>query len=264
MRASRSLLVASLALAPARAAADDGAAGDDTEARLTVPHRRVVVHALLEVSLSKDAAFAPVSVAPDVWYGVTPAITVGLVHSSRGLGGFLGGAGDGLCLTGEDNGCGGFYDRAGLLARYHVAGGKLALALDGGLVARSLSPFAASLKLGGAARLQLGKVALELTPNLWLGLTERDSGNTELLNLPLSATYMITPKVALAGQAGFILPLADIRHDVVVAASVGAQALVTDDLFVDVVFSLPHWLDTDRSTYGLDARTLTLGAGRAF
>ena len=261
MRAS-TLLAAALALAaPGHAFADEPAPGD---ARLTVPHRRVVVHALLELSLSKDAAFAPVSIAVDIWYGATSKLTVGLVHSSRAATGFLGGAGDGLCLTGEDHGCGGFYDRVGLLARYHVRGGALAVALDGGLLARSLDPLAASVKLGAAARLQLGELAVELAPSLLLGLSERDAGNTEVLHLPLSATYRLAPRVALAGQAGFILPLAHVREQVVVAASVGVQALVTDDLFVDAVFSLPRWLDTDRATYGLDARTLTLGAGRAF
>ena len=155
MRPTRSLLVAAL-IAVAAPSAPTARADDDAPAapRLTVPAHRYVVSGLLVVSLSKDAAFSPVSVAPDVWYGVTDKLTVGLVHSSRALGGFLGGAGDALCLTGTGGGCRGFYDHAGLLVRQHLVDGPLTVAFDGGLVARSFDPFALTLKVGAAARWQ--------------------------------------------------------------------------------------------------------------
>lgn len=266
MTAQRCLLLAALVVAvPGRAAAEsDEAAADVDATRLTAPPHRVVVHALLELSLSKDAAGKPISIAPDVWYGATPALTVGLVHSSRALTGFLGGAGDGLCITGPSGGCDSFYDHAGLVARYHLRGGRFAVALDGGLIARSFDPFALALKVGLAARWQRGKLAAEVVPSLWLGLTERDAGNIETMYVPLSVTYAVAPRLALAGQLGMFAPFDRFRQEVVIATSVGVQAIVGDQLVVDVAFSLPHWLDTDRATYGLDARTFTVGAGRAF
>lgn len=261
MTVFRRLFVAALAAASTTATSSIAAAD---EPRLTVPARRLVVHASLEVSLSADAAFEPVSVAPDLWYGVTRSLTVGLVHSSRALGGVLGGSGDGLCLTGEDGGCGAVYDGGGLLARLHLAGGPLALALDGGLLAHGLDPLTLGLKLGLAARLQLGRLAVELAPNAWVALNERDAGNRELVNVPVTLTLAVTPRVALAVQSAMVAPLEDFRRDIFITLSAGVQAVVTEQIFVDVVFSLPHWLDTDLDTYGLDARTLTLGVGRAF
>jgi hypothetical protein len=223
------------------------------------------------VSLSADATFEPVSIAPDVWYGVSPRITVGLVHSSRAMTGFLGGAGDGLCLTGEEGGCAGVYDRVGVVGRLHVAdrvltvsGGPISLAVDGGLVVASFDPLLASAKLGVAARWQRGKLIAELSPNLWLGLTERDRGNGERLHLPLTVSYALTRRIAVAGQTGMLAPLEHFKREVIIGLSAGAQVMVTEQILVDVVFSLPRWLDTNTETYGLDRRTLTVGVGRAF
>ena len=265
MTAHRSLLLAALVVAlPGLAAAESDEAPAAGATRLTAPHRRLVVHALLELSLSKDAAGKPISIAPDVWYGLTPGLTVGLVHSSRALTGILGGAGDGLCITGDSGGCGRFYDHAGLVARVHLRGGRFAVALDGGLIAGSFDPLALALKVGIAARWQLGKLAAEVVPSVWLGLTERDAGNIETMYVPLSVTSALAPRLAVAGQVGMVAPFDRFRQEVVIATSVGVQAIVSDQLVVDVAFSLPHWLDTDRATYGLDARTFTVGAGRAF
>jgi hypothetical protein len=260
------LVAAGLALAGAAArgaAADDGTA-ELGATRLTAPARRLVVHAMLAVNLSKEAAGSPVSIAPDLWFGATRGITLGVVHSSRATTGLFGGAGDGLCLTGEPGGCAKVYDRGGLLARVHLAGGGFSLALDGGVLARSLDPMVLSAKAGLAARAQLGKLAFELTPNVWIGLSEREAGNREVVHVPVSLSYALGRRLALAAQAGMIAPFEDFRDEVVIAASVGAQAMVGAQTSVDLVFSLPRWLDTDRSTYGLDARTFTFGVGRAF
>lgn len=262
MRANRTVLAGALVAATAT-----GAAADPTEVgppRMTVPAKQGVLHAMLELSLSKDAAFEPVSLAPDLWYGVNPKLTVGLVHSGRAAAGFFGGAGDGLCLTGEDHGCAKVYDSTGLLARYHLKDGPFTVALDGGLLVRSYDPFTVALKLGIAGRWQRGKLALDLAPNLAFGLSERDSGNTEQLDVPVTLSYAVAPRLALALQSGVATPVEDLIDNVVIPLSAGGQVLVNDKLFVDVVFSLPRWLDTVKSTNGLDARTLTLGVGYAF
>jgi hypothetical protein len=276
-RPGLALLAAALALAAAHAGARpavadeaaDRAAGDRAgelgATRLAAPAHRLVLHALLEIGLSKDSSGSPVSIAPDLWYGVSRAFTIGLVHSSQAATGLLGGAGDGLCLTGEEGGCARLYDRAGLLARLAVASGDASVALEGGVLARSLDPMVLSGKLGLAIRLQLGrKLAAELTPSVAFGLTERDSGNHEVAYVPVSLTYATSRRLALAVQAGLIAPFEDFRNEVVIAMSAGVQVMAGEQTFVDDVFSLPHWLDTDRATYGLDARTLTFGVGRAF
>lgn len=268
------LLGAAVAPVAAQEAADRPEPADASEpiaTRLAAPAKRFVVHAQVELSLSADAALEPVSVAPDVWYGVTPRLTAGLVHSSRATTGLVGFAGDGVCLAGEEGGCGAVYDRVGLLARLHVtdrvlavAGAPISLGVDGGLVARSLEGSMFAVKVGALARWQRGRLTAELAPSLFIGVSERDLGNDERVHLPVSAAFAVTSRVAVIAQTGMVLRLAELRREAIVALSAGAQVMLGRHLFADVVFTLPRWMDTDTSTDGVDARALTIGVGRAF
>src|SRR5262249_32226978 len=83
-----------------------GAHGTDP---VTLPKSRLLLDAFFEANLSSDATFKPFSVSPDIWYGATDELTVGLVHSSVGGSGFIGGADNSLCLAGKDNGCADLY-----------------------------------------------------------------------------------------------------------------------------------------------------------
>ena len=72
---------------PPAAAAD----GPFTGERVVLPAKRLYGQAMLEIELTSGAAFDPVSLAPDVFYGVTSDFTVGLVHSFAGATGVIGG-----------------------------------------------------------------------------------------------------------------------------------------------------------------------------
>src|SRR5215510_14579538 len=108
------------------AMATAGAEGTD---QLTLPKDRLVLDAFIEANLSSDAVFKPFSISPDLWYGATDDITVGLVHSAVGRSGIIGaggavaGAGNALCLAGTDNGCPDVYPGFGLDARYKLKTG---------------------------------------------------------------------------------------------------------------------------------------------
>ncbi len=262
MRASQLLIASSLVAATATGVAAEPAAVGHP--RMTVPAKQGVLHALIEMNLSKDAAFKPVSIAPDLWYGATEKLTLGLVHSGRAAGGFLGSVGDGLCITGEDNGCAKVYDQAGLLVRYHLKDGPFTVAADGGFLIGSFDPFTLGLKLGIAARWHKDKLAVDLAPNLVLGLNERDGGNRERINLPVTLSYAVAPRIALAAQTGIASPLEDLSDNFVVPLSLGAQILATDKVFVDLAFSLPALLGGNDDVTGVDARSLTVGGGYAF
>jgi hypothetical protein len=260
-------LLATLAAAYSTAAnAQDGVASATDEVQLTLPGGKLFLDAFLEVSLSKDAAFKPVSLAPDLWYGISDDLTLGLVHSGRGATGIFGGAGDGLCITGKDNGCTKFYNNLGVDGRYQLlrkAG--LSLAADGGLYARSLDPFQLSLKLGVLARLHKEAFSFELDPSLFIGLTKRDEGlgNKQYLAAPATFMYALTPKLGLAGQLALWLPFSDTSLTMF-GISVGVQYFITNQLILDGVFSLPAVVGGSAVPDGLDLRTLTLGVAYAF
>jgi hypothetical protein len=234
--------------------------------QLTLPGGKVFLDAFLETSLSKGAAFKPVSLAPDVWYGVNDDLTVGLVHSGRGASGLYGSAGDGLCFTGKSNGCPKVYNNFGVDARYHLwRKNNITLAGDGGLYARSLDPFMLALKLGAIARYQGKGFSVELGPNIFFGFTKRSAGagNKEQLHVPATFMYALPMKLGIGGQLGLVLPFGDTARTMF-GLSIGAQYLASDKLIVEAVFSLPALAGGSRVPDGVDLRTFTLGVAYAF
>src|SRR5512138_1844502 len=142
-------------------AASSSPAGPAGDASVTLPKGRVLLDAFLEMNLVSGAEFKPVSLSPDVWYGVTDDVTVGLVHSAVGSTGFLGGVVSSLCLTGTGNGCAKVYDNAGVDVRYKLKTGNLAYAAEGGLYVLSFDPtFTMAVKLGLVARWEQAKIAV--------------------------------------------------------------------------------------------------------
>lgn len=255
-------------LAGALLAVGAGAVHADAPAatdRMTLPRGAALITADLEVRLSTDAVGKPVSLAPDLWYGVTDDLTVGLVHSTRGAFGLLGAAGDGLCITGTGGGCAKVYDSVGADVRYQVhttAGDGLGVALDGGLLATSFDPFALGLKVGAIAHLRHGKLAVDVAPALCLGLTERDA-NLDVLALPVSLHVAAAPRVTVSAQTGLVTPLDGAGDGFAVPLSLGASYAVTPKASAGVGFSLPALLGGDAIADGVDQRTLTIGGSYA-
>jgi hypothetical protein len=254
--------------APAPQAAPADAAGVD---QLTLPKGRLLLDAFVEINLSTDAVFKPFSITPDVWYGVTDDITVGLVHSSLATTGFIGNAGDSLCLASTSDGCPDVYRNVGVDVRYKLKSGPLAYAVDGGLFARSLDPFALALKAGVSGRWSSGKLAVEAQPNLIVGVTERTQGegmlevttNGEVLNVPVTGFYAVDPRIAVSLQLGFVIPFEETGDAFTVPLSIGGHYHLNESLNLTAAFSLPRLVaGTAPDTF--DARSLTLGGTYAF
>jgi len=243
--------------------------------QLTLPRGQLLLDAFAEINLSSGAVFKPFSLSPDLWYGATDDITVGLVHSGLGASGFIGGVGDALCLTGTSGGCGKLYPGVGLDVRYKLTTGDLAWAADGGLYARALDPFQLAIKLGIAGRWHSGQLAVELLPNLFLGLTNRSPAammvgtmtvaaatNQEVLSVPVTGLYSLTPQLALALQLGVVLPLENLGDGYAIPLSIGGHYQATESLNLNLAISLPRLVA--KAPSGFDARTLTLGGTYAF
>lgn len=249
------------------------AAGGEGGEQLTLQKGRLVVNAYLAIGLSNGAAFKPISLSPDVWYGVTDDITAGLVHSGVGTTGFIGDAGQSLCLTGSDN-CGDLYKNVGVEGRYKLKMGGIALAVDGGLYSGHVTDLKLLVvKAGAVGRWHSGPLAVEAAPNLAIAVTDRSStttvggvsvttGNADTLNLPATALYTLNAMITLAAQTGFVLPLENTGDAYAIPLSVGAFYKVNDQLNVTAAFSLPRLIAA--SSGGIDARSLTLGGSYAF
>jgi len=250
------------------------AAGGEGGEQLTLQKGRLVVNAYLGIGLSNGAAFKPISLSPDVWYGVTDDITAGLVHSAVGTTGFIGGVGESLCLSGSSSGCGDLYSNAGVEGRYKLKMSGIALAVDAGLYSGHVTDLKLlELKVGAVGRWHSGQLAVEAAPNLLIAVTDRSStttvggvsvttGNSDVINLPGTVLYTLNPTITLAAQTGFVLPLENLGDAYAIPLSVGAFYKVNDQLNVTAAFSLPRLIAA--SSGGIDARSLTLGGSYAF
>jgi hypothetical protein len=243
--------------------------------RVTMPPKRAFLHANVQIGLFADNAFDPVSIAPDIWYGVNEKLTVGLVHSSMALLGIMGGIGDSLCIAGD--GCGDVYNNVGLDARYEVLRGNATIAVNGGLQAASVDPLQLRLKAGIVGRFRpspASKLSVDFAPALFFGVTERDgaimssSGNKELLIIPVTALYQAATKLSAGVQVAAVVPFENAGDLFFIPVSLGATYQIDYRLSVDVAFTLLRLAggsgyDLIGGT-GFDARTLTLGVGYAF
>ena len=162
------------------------------------------------VNLSADAVAKPFAIAPDVWYGVSDKLAVGLVHSSFGTGGFFGSPANGLCLAGDTKGCISVYNNTAVLAKFAVmaeAGKPLSVVVNGGVVIPNIKDtLLAGLKVGADIGYMTGKIMVHASPNVYVGVTERDF-NKEALNVPVMVGYMASPKLHAGVQTGIAGPL---------------------------------------------------------
>jgi hypothetical protein len=239
--------------------------------RVVLPAKRLYARATLDLDLSSESAFDPVSLSPDVFYGVTPALTVGLIHSFLGSLGFMGRAGSSLCLAGDK--CDGIYNGVGVDGRYHIAGGKVAAAANFGLFVDDFDPFRLVVKLGVIGRFRpkpASKLAVDFAPALFIGLTEREpammggAGNKEVLAVPATVLYAATPQITAMVQTGLFLPFEAAGQLYFVPLTLGASYEVNKQISATASFSLMHLLGGDALPTGFDGRSFTIGGGYAF
>jgi hypothetical protein len=244
MRSVGSLLLLMLGAATARA--------EETAQQLTVPRGKVVVDAFVDMNLSSGRALDPVSISPDIWYGVTDDVTLGLVHSTPGQFGFVSEPfNNSLCLGGS---CPGLYDNVALGGRFRLAP---PFAVDATLLFAGLSDFTLLGRLGVAARWVFGKVIVETQPSLVIVGAGRDN-LSDSLQLPVTGAYAISPSIQLGVQTGLLLPFENAGDDLVIPISLLGRYRVDPRLSLGLAFTL-----LNLNSQGIDARSLTLGASYA-
>ena len=179
---------------------------------LTLPSGTINAAITLELDASADKVAEPISIAPDVGYGVTDDLTLSLVHSKFALTGFRAVAGGGVCLSGSDAGCVALYNNVGVEASYSFARGPLALAGVTGLHVVDLDGSLLAVKFGAKARYVMGKSALNALPSVLVAITHRTDAmggrrNKDILYVPIQATYRIARPLVLGIGTGIKGPI---------------------------------------------------------
>ena len=251
---------ASILLATTAAAADEGPPG------LTLPAGKLALQVDVQSNMTADAMGDSVSLAPDLAFGVTDAVTVALVHTVHNSTGFWSGLSTGsLCVAGEQ--CNDTYSTGALLSKIAVtSNARVAVAGLGGVV-YNVDPFRLGLGAGAEALVRFGKLGVHAKPTIYIGLNERDhmaAPNKEFVNAPLSLLVAARPGLQLGVQSGIAGPVDGFGDAYRVPVAAMMSYAFMPNLTGGVAFSL------DRVTGGaapaaatpgaLDTRSLTLSA----
>jgi hypothetical protein len=267
------LILALAAPGVAYADADSNPQPTDGQApnSLVMPKGKLLLDAFLEMNLSTNESFKAVSISPDLWYGVTDDLTLGLVHSTTGGSGFIGGIDNSLCFGSQ---CSHVYPDVGIDARYRLA---RPLALDVGVYAVDTDPFELAIKLGIDGRWTWNRLSLEVQPSFYIGVTNREpttkdamgntvpSGptNTEDFYLPITLAYLVAPRVDIALQPGLVLPFTDAGSTWRLPVAIAARFAATPRFGLGLAFAFLDLVGGGDGT-GADARSLTVGGTYAF
>jgi len=161
---------------------------------LTAAKGMIEVNADLEMELSKGVAFKPVGLAPDVFFGATDKLSVGVQH------------GIGICFVGEKNGCAEVYNEFALAAKFAFKQGPFNAAAYGafqlgGLAAGGDILFSANV--GAIAHLRAGKVGATGAFIVNIPVDPRADAGNESFVLPVEGQIQASPQFAIRIILGF-------------------------------------------------------------
>lgn len=185
---------------------------------VVLPAGAVEVALTVEANVSTRERFEPVSITPDVWYGATDRLTLGVTTSSRAVSRVD--AGGGLCVRSREHGCPRLYDDLAFDARWRVAPD---VALRARFVNASFAPWKPSLRLGALARWRRGAWAVEADPQLQLGLVNTDEGNRSALDAPVWVRFQLGCRAEGWVRTGVRGELAGFTDKAAIAVGLGGE-----------------------------------------
>jgi hypothetical protein len=224
---------------------------------LQAPAGMAWARVLIPTDLSTGSVGKPTSLTPDLFYGVTDELQLGLLH--QGPMGWQARPGLGVCLTGKDNGCRKIYDNVGLDVLYGLPLnlGRLNLSAHGSFVVESFDPKTTSLALGAAAKVHLrDNVALFLDPKISIALSDRDR-NDDALFMPVELEVQVGAPMTVKVLTGISGSLSRFGDTYEIPAGVGLVRNVNRHLDVGARFSFDNLLGEQREGTGrADTRSL--------
>lgn len=186
----------------------------------------------IELTAEIDAAYGkPISLAPDAWFGATPRLTIGIVHSGPAIDRIEPGAS--LCVVTGLPGCSQLYRGSGADALWLAYDdGALAIAPRVRLLLRDVDPMKPAATLGGLARWTRGRWAVWADPYVQLGLANTGDGNRAALFVPIGVSVQPGCRWSIDARTGFDSDFAVIRDGWYVPASIGARVRATSHVDV--------------------------------
>jgi hypothetical protein len=228
-----------VALAVLAAPSIAGARPNDLVARaLVLDPGGVAAQVAVELSLQHRLFAMPLSIAPDLWLGVTPRVTIGLVHSNTSVD--LIDARATFCLRGSALSCDRAYRGSGLDVRWSWREGALAIAPRGRFLVRDIDPWKPAVTAGALVRWTQGRYAITSDPYLRLGLAHRDLGNRAALVVPIWLALQPTCRSLIALHTGWDSELATWRDGSHIPIALEVSARVTGHLDLGLAAGFPQ------------------------
>lgn len=173
---------------------------------LALPQGRLGLALTLEVEMSANKIGEPLTIAPDITYGATDALSLSVVHSKFATTGFRAVAGGGVCV-GDDSACPHVYNNAGVEALYALRNGPLSIAAIGGVHAINFDAGYYHAKVGTRVRYVAGRAGILASPSVLIAMTKRTdvmgtSRNKDLYYVPVLATYKLIPAFTVGLGSG--------------------------------------------------------------
>ena len=188
-------------------AARDGSAGptDPFAPSLVLDATHFTAALTFEANLAPLQVGSPTSLAPDLWYGVTRDLTVGVIHSDASIDrvpAFFE-PGETICVHLEEVSCPRHYHGSGVDGVYAIQRGALDVALHARFLIRDVDPIKPALTLGSTLRWRHRWLSVVGDPYVQLGLANRSAGNRAELWLPVTVAYAPIARASIELHTGY-------------------------------------------------------------
>lgn len=164
---------------------------------MVLGRHEIYARIVTEADLGPRRRARPLSLAPDVWFGVTDALTVGVIHSEASVDRID--AGSSFCVRELATQCSGLYRGSGVDLRWrwtpHVAWRVRGLLRD-------IDPVKPAITAGALLRWDRGRSFVASDPYLRVGLANREAGNRDALVVPIWLGRRLGDRAELAIHTG--------------------------------------------------------------
>ena len=246
------------------AASGPSAAAAGASADITLGQGAIDINGDLVIGLWKDNAGKPISIVPNLYYGVNNQLSVGIAHNFIADTFATAGFARGLCLSGESDGCiNKLYSGLSLDALYSfMRQSTMDIGAHGGLDIDALSPdFLMLLRVGVKGKMLAGPLMIIFDPFIRFGLTKRDAGNKEDLGIPVRLAFLATPQLNVNLSVGLFGPLDGFGDSYNAPLGLGAGFALNSQLDLRAQFTFDNLLGKLPDGVGrADRRTLAVGA----
>ncbi|MDX2087994.1 MAG: hypothetical protein SFX73_09095 [Kofleriaceae bacterium] len=185
-----------------------------------------------EINLAPGRFASPLSLSPDIWLGVAPKWTVGLIHSNSSVDRIAADAT--LCIRQRDAICERLYRGGGIDVRYSALAGDFAVAPRVRVLLRDVDPAKPAITVGALIRWTHSRFLIASDPYVRVGLANTNRGNRGYLMLPFWFGVQPTCRWLIALRTGWDSELDVARDGWHGQLALSVRAAATDHIDVAV------------------------------